>query len=169
MTVNKAILVGRLGRDPELKYTSNQMAIATLSVATSERRKDGQSGQWVEQTEWHRVVVFGKTAEFCGQYLKKGRMVYCEGRIRTNKWQDKDGNDRYTTEVVANTLQALDKGNQSDYGQSSGQVAVGQDFGGGSGGVLDSLQSADTIPSGGNGGGSTSVDDVPFDDDDIPF
>ncbi len=104
--VNKAIIIGNLGSDPEIRYTQAGKAVTTLSVATSRSWKD-QSGQKKEETEWHRVNVWDKTAEFCGEYLRKGMKVYCEGRIQTRKWQDQDGNDRYTTEIVAQTVQNL--------------------------------------------------------------
>lgn len=105
-SVNKAIIIGNLGDDPELRYTNNNNATCTLSVATNERWKD-KNGEPQERTEWHRVVVFGRQAENCNQYLKKGRNVYIEGRIQTRKWEDKDGNNRYTTEIVAQTVQFL--------------------------------------------------------------
>ncbi|MGA1191576.1 MAG: single-stranded DNA-binding protein, partial [Bdellovibrionota bacterium] len=95
MGVNKAILIGRLGKDPEIRYTQSQTPVTNFSLATSERRKDPQSGNWLEQTEWHNVVTFGKTAENCSNFLKKGREVYIEGRIQTRKWQDKEGKDRW--------------------------------------------------------------------------
>lgn len=105
--VNKAILVGHLGRDPEIRYSASGAAIANVSLATSESWKDKQSGENQERTEWHRVVFFGRLAEIVGEYLKKGSQVYVEGRIQTRKWQDKDGNDRYTTEIVASDMQML--------------------------------------------------------------
>lgn len=98
--VNKVILVGTLGRDPEVRYTPNGNAIANLSVATSEQWTDKQSGERQEKTEWHRVVIFGKLAEIAGQYLKKGSQVYLEGKLQTRKWQDQSGQDRYSTEIV---------------------------------------------------------------------
>ncbi len=98
--VNKVILVGNLGQDPETKYTPNGGAITTISIATSESWKDKNSGETREKTEWHRVVFFGKLAEIAGEYLKKGSQVYVEGKLQTRKWQDKSGQDRYTTEVV---------------------------------------------------------------------
>lgn len=106
MTVNKAILVGRLGADPELRNTNGGMTIAKLRVATTERKKD-QDGNWGEHTEWHTVTAFGNTAEAAGRFLSKGRQVYVEGRIRTRKWQDKEGQDRWSTEIVCDTLQFL--------------------------------------------------------------
>jgi len=109
MSVNKVIILGRLGADPELRYTQSQTAVCTLRMATNERKK-GPDGQWTESTEWHRIVTFGKTAENCNQYLKKGRQAYVEGRLRTNKWQDKEGKDRYTTEIIAQTVQFIGGG-----------------------------------------------------------
>lgn len=98
--VNKVILVGNLGKDPEVRYTPDGRGIANLTVATSETWKDKSSGQQQEKTEWHRVVIFGKLAEIAGEYLRKGSQVYLEGKLQTRKWQDKDGADRYSTEVV---------------------------------------------------------------------
>lgn len=105
--VNKVILVGRLGKDPEIHYSSSGEAIANLSLATSESWKDKNTGEKQEKTEWHRIVAFKRLAEIIGEYLKKGSQVYIEGKLQTRKWQDKDGNDRYTTEVVAQTMQML--------------------------------------------------------------
>ena len=105
--VNKAIIVGTLGQDPEVRYTANGSAVANLSVATNESWKDRQTGEMQERTEWHRVVLFGKLAEIAQQYLKKGSQAYFEGRIQTRKWQDQSGNDRYSTEIVANEMQML--------------------------------------------------------------
>lgn len=111
--INKVIIVGNLGNDVEIRYTQSGQAVATLSVATSESWTDKNSGQKQEQTEWHRVAVFGKLAEIANQYLHKGSKVYVEGKLKTRKWQDKQGNDRYTTEIVISgfggTLQMLDK------------------------------------------------------------
>ena len=104
--INKAILIGNLGADPEVRYTQSGTAVATFNVATSERWK-GQDGQMQEQTEWHRVVAWAKLAEICGEYLHKGSKVYVEGKIQTRKWQDKDGVDRYTTEIVARDMKML--------------------------------------------------------------
>ena len=105
--VNKAILIGNLGRDPEVRYSPGGSAVTKISIATTEAWKDRESGEQKEKTEWHRVVFFGRLAEIASEYLKKGSQVYVEGRIQTNKWQDKDGNDRYTTEIVANNMQML--------------------------------------------------------------
>jgi len=106
MSVNKVILVGRLGQDPELKYTPSGSAVCNFSLATSESWND-KSGQKQERTEWHRVVVWSKLAELCNQYLAKGRQAYVEGRLQTRSWDDKTGNKRYTTEVLASTIQFL--------------------------------------------------------------
>lgn len=105
--VNKVILIGNLGRDPEVRYSPNGSAVANVTLATSESWKDKNSGEKQEKTEWHRVVFFGRLAEIAGEYLKKGSQVYVEGRLQTRKWQDKEGHDRYTTEIVANEMQML--------------------------------------------------------------
>jgi single-strand DNA-binding protein len=105
--INKVILVGNLGADPESRTTPSGLTVTNFNVATSDRRKDRQSGDWVEETEWHRIVMFDKLAETAREYLRKGSQVYIEGRIQTRKWQDKDGNDRYTTEIIARDMQML--------------------------------------------------------------
>jgi len=102
--INKVILVGNLGQDPEIRYTADGRPIANFSIATSESWKDKNSGEKREKTEWHRVVVFGKLAEICGEYLSKGRQVYIEGKLQTRKWQGQDGQDRYTTEIVIDSF-----------------------------------------------------------------
>ena len=106
-SVNKVILVGNLGRDPEVRYTPSGDSITNTTIATTDAWKDKQTGEKKEATEWHRVVFFGKLAEIAGQYLKKGRQVYIEGALRTRKWQDKEGTDRYTTEIVASEMKML--------------------------------------------------------------
>ncbi len=106
-SVNKAILVGNLGKDPEVRYLPSGEQICNITLATSERYKDKASGEYKENTEWHRVVFFGKLAEICGQYLQKGKKIYVDGRIRTNKWQDKEGNERYTTEIIGSEMKML--------------------------------------------------------------
>ena len=106
--INKVILIGNLGANPETRYMPNGNAVTNVSVATSESWKDKDTGQLTERTEWHRVVFFNRLAEIAGEYLKKGSKVYVDGSIRTRKWQDKNGQDRYTTEIVANELQMLD-------------------------------------------------------------
>ena len=105
--VNKVILIGNLGRDPEVRYSPSGSAVANVTLATSESWKDKNSGEKQEKTEWHRVVFFGRLAEIAGEYLKKGSQVFVEGRLQTRKWQDKEGKDRYTTEIVANEMQML--------------------------------------------------------------
>ena len=156
MGINKVILVGRLGKDPEVRYTTDNTAVATLTLATGERRKDA-SGQWVDHTEWHRLVCFGKLAELAKNYLKKGRQIYVEGRLRTTKWQDKEGKDRYTTEIVVATLEFL--GAKQDEGFDSMSASMPSD----GGFPVAGLQSADTISM------PSSIPEGTFDDDDIPF
>ena len=149
--INKAIIVGNLGRDPEVRYTANGSAVANITVATSESWKDKQSGERQERTEWHRVVFFGRLAEIAEEYLKKGAQVYIEGTIRTQKWQDKEsGQDRYTTENVARDMQMLG----SRGGNSSG--ASDDDY-------SSATRSATASSGGGASGGDADLDD------DIPF
>ena len=105
--LNRVMIIGRLGADPETKYTASGAAITNLSVATSERWKDKQTGENQERTEWHRVAFFGRLAEIAGEYLHKGSQVFIEGRLQTDKWQDKDGNDRYTTKIVGSGMNML--------------------------------------------------------------
>ncbi len=144
--VNKVILVGNLGADPEVKYMPNGNAVANITLATSESWKDKQSGENKEKTEWHRVVFFRRLAEIAGEYLKKGSQVYIEGKLQTRKWQDKNGNDRYTTEIVANEMQMLG-------GRGGGGSA---DFGGAS-----ASQSAPAAAPAATAGGDFD-DDIPF-------
>ena len=115
--VNKAIIVGTLGQDPDVKYTASGSPVVNISVATNESWKDKTTGENVEKTEWHRIVIFGKLGEIAAQYLKKGSQVYFEGKIQTRKWQDQTGNDRYSTEIAANEMQMLG-------GQPGGGIAV---------------------------------------------
>ena len=105
--INKAILVGRLGADPEVRYTPSGVAVANFNIATSEEWRDKDSGEKKERTEWHRIVAWSKLGEICGEYLSKGRQVYIEGRIQTRSWEDRDGNKRYTTEIIASDVQFL--------------------------------------------------------------
>ena len=105
--VNKVILVGNLGKDPEIRYMPNGNAVANLTLATTESWKDKQTGDQQEKTEWHRIVMFRRLAEIAGEYLKKGSQVYIEGKLQTRKWQDNSGNDRYTTEIIADEMQML--------------------------------------------------------------
>ncbi|MBN2232869.1 MAG: single-stranded DNA-binding protein [Deltaproteobacteria bacterium] len=123
--VNKAILVGRLGADPEVKYGTSGTPITTFNLATTETwNRDGQKE---ERTEWHRIVTFGKLAEICGRYLNKGKQIYIEGRIQTRSWEDKDGNKRWTTEIIANQMQML--GSPGDSPSSSATGETGQPYG----------------------------------------
>lgn len=105
--INKVILVGNLGADPEVRYSPSGAAVTNIRIATTDVWRDKQSGEQQERTEWHRIVFFGRLAEIAGEYLKKGQQVYVEGRLQTRKWQDRDGNDRWTTEIVANEMQML--------------------------------------------------------------
>lgn len=118
--VNKVIIIGRLGKDPETKFTPSGSAVTNASIATSESWKDKNTGQKQEKTEWHRVVFFNKLAEIAGDYLEKGSLVYIEGKLTTRKWQGQDGQDRYTTEIVASQMQML--GAKGDTGQASSAV-----------------------------------------------
>ena len=118
-SVNKVILVGNLGADPETKYLPSGDAVTNIRVATTDRWKDKTSGEMKEATEWHRIAFFGRLAEIAGEYLKKGSQVYVEGRIRTRKWQDKEGQDRYSTEIVADAMQML--GSRAGSGEPRGE------------------------------------------------
>ena len=155
-TLNKVILIGRVGADPEVRYMPNGNAVANVRLATNESYKDKTTGQMQEATEWHRVVMYGKLAEIVGQYVQKGKLVYIEGRIRTNKWQDQSGQDRYTTEIIANEMQLL----------------------GGNGGREESegFNQEVAAPAAASKARSTKSDSAPppadldkFEDDDIPF
>jgi single-strand DNA-binding protein len=119
--INKAILVGRLGADPEVRYTPDGLMVTNFNLATDETRKD-KSGERIQKTEWHRIVTFGKLAEICGNYLSKGKLIYLEGRIQTRSWEDKDGNKRSTTEIVASDMKMLDS-----KGQAKGSGTVGNE------------------------------------------
>jgi single-strand DNA-binding protein len=121
-SVNKVILIGNLGADPETRYSPDGAAITNIRIATTEKWKDKGSGEMREQTEWHRVVFFGRLAEIAGEYLKKGSPVYVEGRLRTRKWTDKEGNERYTTEITADAMQLL--GSRGGAGEPSTRDAV---------------------------------------------
>jgi single-strand DNA-binding protein len=128
-SVNKVTLIGNLGRDPEVRYTPNGAAVCNVSIATTRNWKDKNSGDKVEETEWHRVVFYDRLAEIAGEYLKKGRSVYVEGRLKTRKWQDKDGKDTYTTEIVAEQMQLLGGREGGGGGGGYGAPAGGDDFG----------------------------------------
>lgn len=160
-SVNKVILVGNLGADPETRYMPNGDAVANIRLATTESWKDKASGEKREITEWHRVVFYRKLAEIAGQYLKKGSAVYVEGRIRTRKWQDKEGQERYTTEIEASEMQML--GGRQSMGSSGGEAEYG--------GSMPSSGSS-SAPSGGGSSRPAPAKKTPsFDDmdDDIPF
>jgi single-strand DNA-binding protein len=157
--VNKVILVGNLGNDPEVRHTAGGTAVTTVSVATSETWKDKQTGQPQERTEWHRVVFFNKLAEIAGEYLRKGSKVYVEGSLRTRKWQDKEGQDRYTTEIVSNEMQMLDS-------RGSGQGGIYEPSGDAPGGQPPATGGRKPSPESGSGG---PVGDYGSFDDDIPF
>lgn len=119
-SLNKVLLIGNLGKDPEVRYTASGTAVASFSLATSEKFKN-KEGEWEERTEWHNVTLWGRLAEIAGEYLGKGKTVYIEGRLQTRKWQDKDGKDRYTTEIVGEKMQMLsrkDGSNHEEAGQS---------------------------------------------------
>jgi single-strand DNA-binding protein len=149
--VNKAIIVGNLGRDPEIRYSANGNAFASISIATSERWKDKNTGEQQEKTEWHRVKLFGRLAELAGEYLKKGSQVYIEGRLQTTKYQDKEGIDRWSTDIVARDMTFLG-------GRGGGDVQ---------GGSPPDYSQAEAAPASGSGSGSGGQDGD-FDDD-IPF
>lgn len=156
--INKVILVGNLGRDPEVRYTQDGRAIANFTIATSESWKDKMTGETREKTEWHRIVAFGRLGEICGEYLAKGRQIYIEGRLQTRSWE-KDGITRYTTEIVADRMQML--GNKGEGPYQSGDR-------GGSGGsqVRQNQNSYDDSYGGGYPGGMPPAEPP---DDDIPF
>ena len=164
-SVNKVILLGNLGRDPETRYTTGGDAITNLNIATSEQWKD-KNGEKQEKTEWHRVVLFGRQAEIAGEYLKKGRSVYIEGRLQTRKYTDKDGVEKYSTEIVGDRMQLLGSregsggGGDADFGGGGGAARPSGGGGGGGGGGSGG---------GAKGGGApkrSNPDDL---DDDIPF
>jgi single-strand DNA-binding protein len=165
--INKVILVGNLGADPEVRYTAGGTAIASLSIATSEQWTDKQSGQKQERTEWHRVKLFGRLAEIAGEYLKKGRQVYVEGSLRTDKYTDKQGVERYSTDIIASELQML--GGMGGEGGSGGGGYRERSQGGGGqrqqnrGDDYGSAPQRQSAPPPDMGGGNQ------FDDDDIPF
>ncbi|WP_416410490.1 single-stranded DNA-binding protein SSB1 [Pantoea sp. App145] len=179
--VNKVILVGNLGQDPEVRYMPNGGAVANITLATSESWRDKQTGENKEITEWHRVVLFGKLAEVAGEYLRKGSQVYIEGQLRTRKWQDQGGQDRYTTEIVVNvggTMQMLGGRQQ---GANAGGAPMGGQGGGNNNGWGQPQQPQQPQQSGGNqfSGGAQqrpqqqsapANNEPPMDfDDDIPF
>jgi single-strand DNA-binding protein len=158
--LNKVFLIGRLGSDPEVRYTNNGGAVANFNMATNETWT-GKDGQKQEKTEWHRIVVWGKLGELCGQYLSKGRQAFIEGRLQTREWNDKEGNKRYTTEIVAQNVQFLGgQGDRASMGSNAGREEFSQpgpsDFGGGGGGGM-------------SGGGSDFDNSKGMSDDEVPF
>ncbi len=156
-TVNKVILIGRLGADPDIRYSPNGVAVAKFNLATNDSVSAGE-GKWEDRTEWHRIVTFGKTAEFCGNYLAKGRQVFVEGSIRTNQWEDPQGQKRYSTEIIAREIQLL--------GSAEGQ-GQGQGYQPGPGGDRNQMRNPGPA-------GRSAVEELPANpggppDDDIPF
>jgi single-strand DNA-binding protein len=125
-SLNKVLLIGNLGKDPEVRYTASGTAVASFSLATSEKFKN-KEGEWEERTEWHNVTLWGRLAEIAGEYLGKGKTVYIEGRLQTRKWQDKDGKDRYTTEIVGEKMQMLSRKDGSNH-EEAGQSHEGPGF-----------------------------------------
>lgn len=153
--LNKVMLIGNLGADPEIRFTQSGTPVANLRLATTRKWK-AQDSQMQEETEWHRVVLFGRVAEICKDYLSKGSRVYIEGRLRTNKWQDQNGNDRYTTEVIGNEMKMLTP-------KSSGGGYGSDGSGGDQGGFGGSSSSQ------GGGGSAQNYDEPPSTGDDVPF
>ncbi|RUO23448.1 single-stranded DNA-binding protein [Aliidiomarina iranensis] len=182
--VNKVIILGNLGQDPEVRYTQNSTAIANFSVATSESWKDKQTGEQKEITEWHRIVCYRRLAEIAGEYLKKGSKVYIEGRLQTRKWQGQDGQDKYTTEIVCNEMQMLDSrgaggggdfgGQSQNYNQSPNQGSGqgGQSYGGQGSGQGGGQNQGFQNQNQGSQSPQRPAQPAPLDndfDDDIPF
>jgi len=165
-SVNKVILVGNLGRDPETRFLPSGEAVANVSIATTDVWKD-KSGEKQERTEWHRVAFFGKLAEIVGEYLKKGSQVYVEGSLRTRKWQDKEGQEKYTTEIIADRMQMLGSRAGREGGGSGGDVEFSSSGGSRSGSAGGgSAGGGGGAAAKGGGGTKTKTDDF---DDDIPF
>ena len=156
-SVNKVILIGNLGRDPETRYTADGAAVTNITIATSDRWKDKATGEMKEATEWHKVACFGRLAENVGEYTKKGRSVYVEGRLRTRKWQDKEGQDRYTTEIIADNVQFL--GSREGMGGATGGDFEGE----------ETRAPARPTASSGARSASKPAPSVAEMDDDIPF
>jgi len=151
--INKVILIGNLGGDPEVRYMPNGGAVANITLATSESWKDKQTGETHDRTEWHRVVFFNRLAEICGEYLRKGSKIYIEGRLQTRKWQDKNGQERYTTEIIAGEMQMLDGRGSSHASSSNAHSADSQ-----SQGMPESSKSSAMEPT----GADAFDDDIPF-------
>jgi single-strand DNA-binding protein len=164
-SVNKVIIIGNLGRDPEVRYTPSGSAVCNLRLATTRNWKSRDTGERQEETEWHSVVLYDRQAEVAGEYLKKGRAVYIEGRLKTRKWQDKDGNDRYTTEIVAETMQLL--GGRDSGGGDEGGGGYSRDSEGGGGMSNSRPAPAPRAPAPRPAPKSSAgIDEM---DDDIPF
>ena len=167
-SINKVILIGNLGRDPEVRYTPNGAAVCNVSIATTRNWKSKDSGERQEETEWHRVVFFDRLAEIAGEYLKKGRPVYVEGRLKTRKWTDKDGVEKFTTEIFADQMQLLG-GREDGGGGAGGGGGMGRSSGGNSGPADDGYGDDSGAPAPAPRPApksSTGFDDM---DDDIPF
>ena len=154
--INKAILIGNLGNDPDTRYTQGGSAVTNISLATTSGWRDKDTGEKQERTEWHRVVFFGRLAETAAEFLRKGSRVYVEGRLQTRKWQDQSGNDRYTTEVVANEMQMLDS--RSGAGDSPGRPAASA----GSAPAQPPAAGPDAPAGGGDADNNFADDDIPF-------
>ena len=166
-SINKVILIGNLGKDPETRYTPDGAAITNITLATTDTWKDKATGEKKEATEWHRVSFFGRLAEIAGQYLKKGRPVYIEGRIRTRKWQDKEGVDRYSTDIIADEMKMLGsrEGMGAPGGDDEGSARAPAHAGGGSGGGATGAGSGAARPAAAKkpaGGFDDMDDDIPF-------
>lgn len=157
--VNKAIIIGNLGKDPELRFTNNGQAVARFSVATTETWNNKQTNAKESRTEWHNVVVWGKMAEICGEYLKKGRPVYLEGRIQTRSWDDKEGKKRYTTEIVASNVQFLGSGRGDDAGDAAGSRSS---RGAGASASMDAGEDMPMPPEPAESPAFGADDDIPF-------
>jgi len=161
--INKVILIGNLGADPETRAMPSGATVANLRIATSESWRDKQTGEQQERTEWHRVAFFGRLAEVAGEYLRKGSQVYVEGSLRTRKWQDKQGNDRYSTEIVGNDLQMLGgRGGGAASAPGAGAAASGAAAASGGAGAGAGASSESEESGGGSGRGDDFDDDIPF-------
>ena len=152
-SVNKVILIGNLGQDPEIRYTPNGNAVANVTLATSATWRDKQTGELQERTEWHRIAFFNRLAEIVGEYLRKGSKVYIEGSLRTRKWQDKNGSDRYTTEIIANEMHMLDSRSSDSYGNQESNSFCKK---------ANPIANQATVPNDDGGSYPDLEDDIPF-------
>ncbi len=167
--INKVTLIGNLGQDPDMRSTASGTAVANLRIATTERRKD-RDGNWNDHTEWHSVVSFGRTAENVGKYCRKGKQVYIEGRLQTRKWQDRDGRDRYSTEVVADNIRFLGSGAGQGQGQGQGQSRGNYGAGNQNSGWNQNQQSAPASAPESAPAPAAANTPMPYaDDEEIPF